>query len=644
MTVIKNNSPKEIYKGPFTKNQLLPIPFPYADKTDVFVMIDSELASTEYEIVDVPSLENPEISPNSIKLKVDLPKAQKITVYRATPLDQQAAFPQNAKFSSKRIEDALDKICMQQQEQEEQLARCIIAPITLETFNGQLPDPAPNQALKWDEEGLELENYDIIGRQDAFEEKITNDFINQKTEIETTITQFQDETVADFNEFRAEIAENLDAVLNAAGKLDILEEQVQTATDAASQAAASATQADQASVDADQAADVAELAATQAGKALNDVQQYVTDIKQELGQYTGLPMFVPIWSDHTYNDASYLRADHFSWQPYDVYVTAYEILVDQYDNENSVVKEESGITYKLTPEGFRIADVSQHDAILELYLGGHRAWFYILDKENQRFKLPRENSNEHKYLYFYVGNYERPNTDIQLGILAEMANGVDIAEIIENINTAAADGVTAVNTATETGVTEIESVKSAGVTEIETLTTNGVNTINSTAEEANAVIQNIVENGVPFATTETAGIVRPDGETVTIVDGVISASAGCEYSVIEVYGDSTSGYRLWSDGYCEQWGTLQTVNNALSTVTLLKPYIDLNYNIAGSCLNPDTKLTNTQGVIYYLDTAAEGIYILHKTTSSFDACTQSPGYVTSMIANTAYWKASGYIS
>lgn len=639
MTVIKNNSPKEIYKGPFTKNQLLPIPFPYADKTDVFVMIDSELASTEYEIVDVPSLENPEISPNSIKLKVDLPKAQKITVYRATPLDQQAAFPQNAKFSSKRIEDALDKICMQQQEQEEQLARCIIAPITLETFNGQLPDPAPNQALKWDEEGLELENYDIIGRQDAFEEKITNDFINQKTEIETTITQFQEETITDFNEFRAEIDENLEAVLNAAGKLDVLDERVQVATEAATQATTSATQADQASADADQAADAAELAATQAGKALNDVQQYVTDIKQELGQYTGLPMFVPIWSDHTYNDASYLRADHFSWQPYDVYITAYEILVDQYDNENSVEKEESGIIYKLTPEGFRIADVSQHDAILELYLGGHKAWFYILDKENQRFKLPRENSNEHKYLYFYVGNYERPNTDIQLGILAEMANGVDIAEIIENINTAAADGVTAVNTATETGVTEIE-----------TLTTNSVNTINSTAEEANAVIQNIVENGVPFATTERAGIVRPDGETVTIVDGVISASAGCEYSVIEVYGDTTAGYRLWSDGYCEQWGNISIPQSNYVTLTFLKPFKDTNYLIQGTVIDPNgSVVTNSNGTFYCgngeILSYGALLAFYNKLTSTIQIFSgYQGGYGFSSQAANAFWKASGYVS
>ena len=629
MTVIKNNSPKEIYKGPFTKNQLLPIPFPYADKTDVFVMIDSELASTEYEIVDVPSLENPEISPNSIKLKVDLPKAQKITVYRATPLDQQAAFPQNAKFSSKRIEDALDKICMQQQEQEEQLARCIIAPITLETFNGQLPDPAPNQALKWDEEGLELENYDIIGRQDAFEEKITNDFINQKTELDTRITQFQEETITDFNEFRAEIDENLEAVLNAAGKLDVLDERVQVATEAATQATTSATQADQASADADQAADAAELAATQAGKALNDVQQYVTDIKQELGQYTGLPMFVPIWSDHTYNDASYLRADHFSWQPYDVYVTAYEILVDQYDNENSVEKEEYGITYKLTPEGFRIADVSQHDAILELYLGGHKAWFYILDKENQRFKLPRENSNEHKYLYFYVGNYERPNTDIQLGILAEMANGVDIAELIENINTAAADGVTAVNTATETGVTEIE-----------TLTADSVNTINDTAEEANAVIQNIVENGVPFATTERAGIVRPDGETVTIVDGVISASAGCEYSVIEVYGDTTSGYRLWSDGYCEQWGQVTCQAKVVGNITLLKPYKDTNYSIVANPLKLATVDTSSQMSIIsdYI------IAITQKSASSISAIIYGCGSYPWGVDGTVIYCTRGYVS
>ncbi len=148
----------------------------------------------------------------------------------------------------------------------------------------------------------------------------------------------------------------------------------------------------------------------------------------------GLPMFAPIWSDHLYNDASYLRADTFSWHNSSIYVTAYNILVEQYNNGNSVELVENGITYKLTPAGFKIADSSQHDKILQLYQDSGIAWFYILDTLNARFKLPREITNSGRYLYFYVGSYVRPETEINIGILTELANGTDMAVIVNEIN------------------------------------------------------------------------------------------------------------------------------------------------------------------------------------------------------------------
>lgn len=148
----------------------------------------------------------------------------------------------------------------------------------------------------------------------------------------------------------------------------------------------------------------------------------------------GLPMFAPIWSDHLYNDASYLRADTFSWHNSSIYVTAYNVLVEQYNNGNSVEMTEDGITYKLTPYGFRIADSSQHDKILQLYQDSGIAWFYILDTLNARFKLPREHTNSSRYLYFYVGSYVRPETEINIGILTELANGTDMTVIVNEIN------------------------------------------------------------------------------------------------------------------------------------------------------------------------------------------------------------------
>ncbi len=50
--------------------------------------------------------------------------------------------------------------------------------------------------------------------------------------------------------------------------------------------------------------------------------------------------------------------------------------------------------------------------------------------------------------------------------------------------------------------------------------------------------------------------------------------------ITETYANSTSGYRIWSDGYCEQWGRVNDPGSTLQIpITLLKPYKNTDYNI-----------------------------------------------------------------
>lgn len=46
----------------------------------------------------------------------------------------------------------------------------------------------------------------------------------------------------------------------------------------------------------------------------------------------------------------------------------------------------------------------------------------------------------------------------------------------------------------------------------------------------------------------------------------------------ETFVDGASGYIVYSNGYCEQWGNVASGSNS-DTVTLLKPYRDTNYNV-----------------------------------------------------------------
>ena len=314
-------------------------------------------------------------------------------------------------------------------------------------------------------------------------------------------------------------------------------------------------------------------------EAVENVENVGADVIADIQENgKSLPMFTPMWTDHIYNDASYLRADTFSWQNADIYVTGYEIIENEYNNENCTIETENGVTYKLTPNGFKIADASQNDAILNLYESGKNAWFYIIDTENRKFKLPREKSNEHKYLYFYVGNYSRPDTEINLGILAELANSQDLDSVLASINEVKDNGIAEIEATTASSVSSITNTANTGVNNVNNATTAGVKTINDTTNAGKTAIQQIVNAGIPLATLETAGIVKPDGETITIVDGVISSAGGG--GGWEVVKGTDSGYmKLADSGVIMQWG-LFSLPKGTSNIAFTFPTAFTSANIS----------------------------------------------------------------
>ena len=267
MTLIENDSPKVQYTGPFIKGQLLPLTFPYIATEDVKMIIDDKPAifNVDYEIITEPNDEHPVAYPNSAYIKSDLPNAKQITLYRVTPLDQQSPFPQQSKFRSERVEKALDKLTMHQQEQEEQLSRCIIAPITLETFNGQLPAPAADQALKWNTEGTELENYDIIGAQEAFEQQIKDDFALFEDEIDNKFVDYKNTVDSSIQGFKNDVNQTIDE--NQAELLEIANSSASIASQAMSVAQSTIDTANTARQIAEAAEAKSDSAVTVAGSA-----------------------------------------------------------------------------------------------------------------------------------------------------------------------------------------------------------------------------------------------------------------------------------------------------------------------------------------------------------------------------------------
>lgn len=107
---------------------------------------------------------------------------------------------------------------------------------------------------------------------------------------------------------------------------------------------------------------------------------------------------------------------------------------------------------------------------------------------------------------------------------------------------------------------------------------------------------------------------------VTTPEGL--SSVGMKF-VIETYENGTSGYRIWSDGYCEQWGS----NCSSGTITFLKKFADTNI-----------VLTMTRNSPYEggISSAFHGSWTKIPTTTGFTCFYDS---------NTPFsWKASGYLA
>lgn len=160
------------------------------------------------------------------------------------------------------------------------------------------------------------------------------------------------------------------------------------------------------------------------------------------------PLLSYMWSDHSLEDVYWLRADTFSWQSGDIYVTAYNHLVDDIDGITPQTETIGSytVTYYPATDGHKIVLASQEANVLNIYNETGVSWYYVLDTANKQFKLPRtkygfvgyrdgagkyvasngaSGSNIHAtqmYLYFYVGQIVKNQNMIDVGEISEELN------------------------------------------------------------------------------------------------------------------------------------------------------------------------------------------------------------------------------
>lgn len=122
-------------------------------------------------------------------------------------------------------------------------------------------------------------------------------------------------------------------------------------------------------------------------------QETVVDIVNEIELNNPYSLFDCKFADHLLNNASWLRADTFEWNSGDVYVDAYSLLVEEYNNgtehTNDIAQGGWLPQFRVSPLGFVITTPEYEQQVIDRYNTYGITWIYILDTANKRFKLPR---------------------------------------------------------------------------------------------------------------------------------------------------------------------------------------------------------------------------------------------------------------
>ena len=121
-----------------------------------------------------------------------------------------------------------------------------------------------------------------------------------------------------------------------------------------------------------------------------------------------LGLLTPQWYDYVLDDINWIRADNFSWHKGTIYTATYQHLLSDIDGKTTQTETIEGttITFYLADDGHKIVERSQEAAVQTIYENTGMSWYYIIDRNNSLFKLPRARAQaENMHLYFYAGNF-----------------------------------------------------------------------------------------------------------------------------------------------------------------------------------------------------------------------------------------------
>ena len=271
-------------------------------------------------------------------------------------------------------------------------------------------------------------------------------------------------------------------------------------------------------------------------------------------------LFDSKYSDHELNNLSWLKSEG-QWNAKAVYTDAYDKLLKVYNGTETV----EGLSVKLSTETYTDYD-------------------FVLNTAEETFRLPIKTKLASGKAV--VGN----------GIALGLTNGSDNGGLVIRHND---------TNGSRLGGNKKSYGSSVGTTASNSGYNNELMSLGVTPDPTKSGIE-LSDSGLYlyFYVGETV-------QNANLIDagriGEQLASHTAQVHIIDTYVNGTSGYRTWSDGYCEQWGKHGAVGkDSTLVITLLKPYKDTNYMIFEM-----PYFTNTT------DNIRAGCGYNNKTTSSF---------------------------
>ncbi|MBQ8676871.1 MAG: hypothetical protein IJ529_00180 [Alphaproteobacteria bacterium] len=357
----------------------------------------------------------------------------------------------------------------------------------------------------------------------------------------------------------------------------------QVAVDASKNAAAASAVA--AASSASDALDSAVASASSASEALNSAtaaSSSASAAQEALAKLNnGWNLFDAKFADHRLQHISWLPADDFAWHSGAVYADAYHHLSDELADAAAASETIAGITvdYWRAADGHKIVLAENADTVAAIFAATGVAWYYILDTNAERFKLPRTRYGING-LRDAVGDFvpeSLPNI-----------TGQYPPSLLCSIN--AEVSATGALTALSCGQWSTDAKSGSG----DHAYTLGIDaSLSSPAYQDDAAVQPrstqmrlyfYVGSAIQDTSLITAGgaledIAELKGEVLRLAatKAEVDLSNCTQPHIIATYRDGYNFYRMYSDGWVEQGGYAATNNTANVTVNLLTPFADTSY-------------------------------------------------------------------